>query len=212
MAEELNTPGYLPMSKPGSTIALFAEAYNDGIVYNDGNVSGWTQLDGEQEVAEGATIVAFTQRDSPRIVGSVNVYIWSAYNTDNQLDSDKLYFQVTVQECSNGHKFWLGQTFTIVYTVNLGDDGEEDVTFTYELTDSNFSTTPALEPDPDYIDDQFEFYYGYSPEVAPYQYLSGGRFTSRIGNVINLSGTTGFQPVIKSIEATPNGFFQPPGE
>ena len=212
MAEELNTPGALPMSKQGSTIALFAEAYNDGIVYNTGGVSGWTQLDGEQEVEEGYAIVAFTQRDSPRKYGWVNVYVWSAYNTDNQLDPDKLYFQVLVKECSNGHKFWLGQTFAIVYTVDLGDDGEEDVTFTYTLTDNNFQTTPASQPDPDYIGDPFEFYYGYYPTPAPYQYGVGGDFTSRIGNVINLSGNTYFAPVIKSIEATPNNFFQPPGD
>jgi hypothetical protein len=193
MATELKIPGSLPMSRYGSQII------EQGIILNDVTTSGWTQRNEDDE-----NLISFTQRDSPRQTGRVDVNVYSGFNTDGALDYNKLYFSVVVQECSNGHKFWLGQTFTIVYTCNGGTPTEEDVTFTYTLTDDNFKLTPnPVIPDPTYN----ETYYGYYPATNAY---AGGYYFGAMGNMITLSNNCIFITV-KSVDVTPHNFFQPPG-
>jgi len=215
MATELNQPGYLPFSKSGSEIVEYGlklNAYTNGTPTHPewrGYISGWTQLNGSEEVPEGSPTIAFTQKDSPRFGGSVDVFAWSGYNTFGALPANQLSFQIRVTECSNGHKFWLNQTITIVYTLNYYP-GTEDVTFTYTLTEEDFKLTPTpMIPDPgsSYV----YIYYGYEPASETYKYLIGGSYTGKLGNTITLSGDIITDPIIKSIEVTPHNFFQPPG-
>ena len=205
MATELKYPSALPMSRNGSCLFQYqGYAYNvtDGLKFNTGETSGWTQLDGDQEVPEGYPTIAFTQRDSPRKGGAV--YVLPQYFEDY---STSLFFQVIVQECSNGHKFWLGQTLTVVYTVTTLS-GEEEVTFTYTLSDDDFKTAPAYPTDmPDVPFPDGYLYYGYIPANDT---LEGGRYYGKIVQTTDFSDYV-TNVIIKSAEATPHDFFQYPG-
>jgi hypothetical protein len=203
MATELNTPSALPMSRNGS--CLFGYTGNvyfvDGLKFNTGDTSGWTQLDGSEEVLLDEPIIAFTQRDSPRTGGKVSVIVNFLEN------SNELKFQIAVQECSNGHKFWLNQTITIVYNI-IYIGGEEEVTFTYTLTADDFKTTPSY---PTVMPDEPFFWYlnyGYRPANDT---VEGGIYFGVIAETITVTGYV-LDYQIKSAEASPNEFFQPPGD
>lgn len=191
----------------GPQIWDFTQAYKSGIPV-DGKITNFTQTVGTEHQTNGGFgygypyYGGFTWRDIPKAINYLQYFEDQIYpegiHASFVLSSSETegYYDLvtTVIEASNGHKYWLGQTVTVLLF-----NGANPVSISYEFTEEDWDTTPVVDP-PNGV------YYGY--EANP---DGPSKFTRRHYEFLQTDDVYTFSMPDSTTMGDPQSPFQPPG-